>query len=123
AGVILHYLQETEHREISHINRIMRLEEDHHVWLDRFTIRNLELIYPQQEGGVPLIDILDHTVTPMGARLLRRWMVLPLKEKTAIEERLETVALLTRQKRSLENRSEERRVGKEVRTRGETGDE
>lgn len=103
AGVILHYLQETEHREISHINRIMRLEEDHHVWLDRFTIRNLELIYPQQEGGVPLIDILDHTVTPMGARLLRRWMVLPLKEKTAIEERLETVALLTRQKRSLEN--------------------
>lgn len=103
AGVILHYLQETEHREISHINRIMRLEEDHHVWLDRFTIRNLELIYPQQEGGVPLIDILDYTVTPMGARLLRRWMVLPLKEKTAIEERLETVALLTRQKRSLEN--------------------
>ncbi len=98
AGVIVHYLLETEHREISHINRIMRLEEDHHVWLDRFTIRNLELVYPQQEGGVPLIEVLDQTVTPMGARLLRRWMVLPLKEKRAIEERLKTVALFTRHK-------------------------
>jgi len=102
AGVIIHYLQETEHREISHINKIMRLEEDHHVWLDRFTIRNLELLYPQQEGGVPLIDILDHTVTPMGARLMRRWLVLPLKEKTAIDERLATVGLFTRQKRNHE---------------------
>lgn len=98
AGVIVHYLLETEHREISHINRIMRLEEDQHVWLDRFTIRNLELVYAQQEGGVPLIDVLDHTVTPMGARILRRWMVLPLKEKSAIEERLKTVELFVANK-------------------------
>ncbi len=91
AGVILHYLRETEHREVGHIGRITRLEEDKYVWLDRFTVRNLELIFPQQEGGVPLIQILDQTVTPMGARLLRKWVVLPLKEKLTIEERLSTV--------------------------------
>lgn len=91
AGVILHYLKETEHREVSHINKITRLEEEKYVWLDRFTVRNLELVFPQQEGGVPLIQILDQTVTPMGARLLRRWVVLPLKEKLPIEERLNTV--------------------------------
>jgi len=91
AGVILHYLRETEHKEISHISRVTRLEEEKYVWLDRFTVRNLELVFPQQEGGVPLIQILDQTVTPMGARLLRRWVVLPLKEKLPIEERLNTV--------------------------------
>ncbi|MBE9460633.1 DNA mismatch repair protein MutS [Dyadobacter subterraneus] len=91
AGVILHYLRETEHREVSHISRVTRLEEEKYVWLDRFTVRNLELVFPQQEGGVPLIQILDQTVTPMGARLLRRWVVLPLKEKLPIEERLNTV--------------------------------
>jgi DNA mismatch repair protein MutS len=91
AGVILHYLRETEHKEIAHIGRITRLEEEKYVWLDRFTVRNLELVYPQQEGGVPLIQILDQTVTPMGARMLRKWMVLPLKDKLPIEERLNTV--------------------------------
>ena len=93
AGVILHYLAETEHRELGHINKITRLEAEQFVWLDRFTIRNLELVFAQQEGGVPLIDILDKTVTPMGARLLRKWIVLPLKEKAAINERLETVRM------------------------------
>lgn len=92
AGVILHYLRETEHKEVAHISRITRLEEEKYVWLDRFTVRNLELVYPQQEGGVPLIDILDHTVTPMGARQLRKWMVLPLKDKAPVEERLSAVA-------------------------------
>ena len=92
AGVILHYLRETEHREVAHISRITRLEEEKYVWLDRFTVRNLELVYAQQEGGVPLIDILDYTVTPMGARQLRKWMVLPLKDKAPIEERLSAVA-------------------------------
>ncbi|KQS31475.1 DNA mismatch repair protein MutS [Dyadobacter sp. Leaf189] len=92
AGVILHYLKETEHKEVAHIGRITRLEEEKYVWLDRFTVRNLELVYAQQEGGVPLIQILDHTVTPMGARLLRKWMVLPLKEKLPIEERLNIVS-------------------------------
>jgi DNA mismatch repair protein MutS len=94
AGVILHYLNETEHKDLQHITRVTRLEEDRYVWLDRFTIRNLELTAAQQEGGVPLIQILDQTVTPMGARLLRKWLSLPLKEKTLIDERLNMVDLL-----------------------------
>ncbi|GAB3711254.1 DNA mismatch repair protein MutS [Spirosoma flavus] len=94
AGVILHYLNETEHKELQHITRVTRLEEDRYVWLDRFTIRNLELTVAQQEGGVPLIQILDQTVTPMGARLLRKWLSLPLKEKALIDERLNMVELL-----------------------------
>src|SRR5690606_9906226 len=85
---------ETEHKEISHINRITRLEEEKYVWLDRFTIRNLELVSSQQEGGVPLISILDQTVTPMGARLLRKWVLLPLKDKSPVLERLQTVDML-----------------------------
>ena len=94
AGVILHYLNETEHKDLQHITRVTRLEEDRYVWLDRFTIRNLELTAAQQEGGVPLIQILDQTVTPMGARLLRKWLNLPLKEKALIDERLNMVELL-----------------------------
>ena len=94
AGVILHYLNETEHKDLQHIQRVTRLEEDRYVWLDRFTIRNLELVAAQQEGGIPLIQILDHTVTPMGARLLRKWLMLPLKDRALIDERLNLVALL-----------------------------
>ncbi|GAA4470005.1 DNA mismatch repair protein MutS [Nibrella saemangeumensis] len=94
AGVILHYLNETEHKDLQHISRITRLEEDRYVWLDRFTIRNLELVASTQEGGVPLIQILDQSVTPMGARLMRKWLMLPLKEKSLIEERLNMVDLL-----------------------------
>ncbi|MEZ0611565.1 DNA mismatch repair protein MutS [Fibrella sp. WM1] len=94
AGVILHYLNETEHKDLQHIQRVTRLEEDRYVWLDRFTIRNLELVSSQQEGGVPLIQILDQTVTPMGARLLRKWLMLPLKDRALIDERLNLVALL-----------------------------
>jgi DNA mismatch repair protein MutS len=93
SGVILQYLADTEHREISQISNITRLDEEKHVWLDRFTIRNLELVFAQFEGGVPLIDILDHTLTPMGARLMRKWVVLPLKEKKPIQERLDTVEM------------------------------
>jgi len=91
AGCILHYLAETKHDEVGHIANIARLEEDKYVWLDRFTVRNLELVQPQHLGGVPLIDILDQTVTPMGARLLRKWVVLPLKEPVQIQRRLDTV--------------------------------
>jgi len=90
AGVIVHYLHSTEHRQIGHIVRLGRLEEDKYVWLDKFTIRNLELV-SSSDGGVPLIDVLDQTVTPMGARLLRKWIVLPLKDRRPIEERLDTV--------------------------------
>ena len=94
AGAVLHYLNETEHKELAHINSISRIAEEKYVWLDKFTIRNLELIYPQLEGGVPLIDILDKTVTPMGARMMKKWVVLPLKDKAAIETRLHVVKAL-----------------------------
>lgn len=95
AGVILQYLADTEHKHTRHIASITRMDEEKYVWLDRFTIRNLELVSSQQDGGVPLIDILDQTVTPMGARLLRKWVVLPLKELLPIQERLSFVELLT----------------------------
>lgn len=91
AGAILHYLEATEHKDTHHIASLSRIDEEHYVWLDKFTIRNLELVNSQHEGGVPLLHILDQTVTPMGSRQLRRWMVLPLKEKDAIDERLEMV--------------------------------
>ena len=91
AGAILYYLNETEHKETSHILGISRIAEEKYVWLDRFTIRNLELVYAQSEGGIPLIDIMDETVTPMGSRMLKKWMVLPLKDKAAIEQRLTIV--------------------------------
>lgn len=88
AGAILHYLEATEHRETHHITGLSRLDEESYVWLDKFTIRNLELVSSPNEGGVPLLSILDQTVTPMGSRHLRKWLVLPLKDKQAIEERL-----------------------------------
>lgn len=91
AGAVLHYLEATEHKDTSHIASISRIDEDRYVWLDKFTIRNLEIISSQHDGGVPLIDILDGTVTPMGSRQLRKWMILPLKEKSAIDERLSMV--------------------------------
>ncbi len=94
AGAVLNYLKETEHKEVSHINSIARIEEEKYVWLDKFTIRNLELIYPQLEGGVPLIDVLDYSVTPMGARMMKKWVVLPLKSEEAINARLKVVAAL-----------------------------
>lgn len=91
AGAILHYLEDTEHKDTSHISSISRLDEDRYVWLDKFTIRNLEIVQAQHDGGTALIDVLDRTVTPMGSRQLRKWMILPLKEKAAIEERLSIV--------------------------------
>ena len=91
AGAILFYLEETEHRETGHISGISRIEEDKFVWLDKFTIRNLELVFAQQEGGIPLIDILDKTVTPMGSRLLKKWVIMPLKDKEPIDKRLSSV--------------------------------
>ncbi|MCL6261131.1 DNA mismatch repair protein MutS [Aquiflexum sp. TKW24L] len=91
AGAILYYLEETEHKEVKHISSISRIAEEKYVWLDKFTIRNLELVYSQQDGGVPLINILDQTITPMGSRMMKKWMVLPLKERETIEERLKVV--------------------------------
>lgn len=98
SGAVLHYLNETEHKEQDHITAISRIEEERYVWLDKFTIRNLELVFPQHEDGVPLIDILDNTHTPMGSRLMRKWMVLPLKDTVQINERLDTVESLKNQR-------------------------
>jgi DNA mismatch repair protein MutS len=94
AGAILHYLQATEHKDTHHIASIARIDEETYVWLDKFTIRNLELVGSPGEGGVPLLAIVDQTITPMGSRQLRKWMVLPLKEKQAIDERLNIVEKL-----------------------------
>ncbi|MCX6187265.1 MAG: DNA mismatch repair protein MutS [Bacteroidetes bacterium] len=91
AGVCLHYLSETHHEQVGHIQALSRIDEEKYVWLDRFTIRNLELISSPNENGVSLISVLDKTVTPMGARLLKKWMVLPLKELSLINERLDIV--------------------------------
>ncbi len=89
AGATLHYLATTENKNLKHVAAISRIQPDRYVWLDRFTIRNLELIYSPHETGVPLIRILDKTISPMGARLLKKWVVLPLKSQKAIEERLD----------------------------------
>ena len=92
AGAALHYLNETQHNKVSHISTINRIEEENYVWMDNFTIRNLELTQSSGIKGVSLLDILDHTTSPMGARMLRRWIVLPLKEQKAIQNRLNIVA-------------------------------
>lgn len=91
AGAILHYLKDTQHDKTEHIRGISRLEEDAFVWLDRFTIRNLELIQSFNDETATLYHTLNHTCSPMGARLLRRWIMMPLKAKEAIEERLARV--------------------------------
>ncbi len=92
AGAVLQYLEFTEHHHSGHISKLSRIEEDHYVWLDRFTIRNLEIFRSIYDEGKALIDILDHTTTPMGSRLLRRWLALPLKDIDPLEERLDIVS-------------------------------
>ncbi|PLW90586.1 DNA mismatch repair protein MutS, partial [Mucilaginibacter sp.] len=94
AGVALHYLNETEHRNLQHISAISRIEEDRYLWLDRFSIRNLELVGSANENATTLVDVLDHTCSPMGARMLRRWIVMPLKEIKPIQDRLGVVEYL-----------------------------
>lgn len=91
AGAVLHYLSVTLHTQISHIRNISRIEEERYVRLDKFTIRSLELLGSMHEGGSSLLSVVDRTVTAMGARLLKRWMVFPLKDKKPIEERLDIV--------------------------------
>lgn len=87
-GACIHYLADTEHSHLAHIRSIARITEDQYVWLDRFTIRNLELVQPTMEGGRSLLDVLDHTTTPMGTRLLKRWILMPLKDINRIQSRL-----------------------------------
>ena len=95
AGAALHYLKETQHNKVSHIASLTRIEEDHFVWMDQFTIRNLELVESTGVNGVSLLNVLDHSVSPMGARMLRRWLVLPLKSQKAIQNRLNIVDYFT----------------------------
>ena len=92
AGAALHYLSDTQHNKTKHITSVARIEEDRYVWLDRFTIRNLELIYSPHENAKTLIDVLDHTISPMGSRLLKRWVALPLKDIQPINDRLDAVS-------------------------------
>lgn len=94
AGAALHYLSETNHERIQHISTLSRIEEDKYVWLDRFTIRNLELFGSANENAKSLTDVIDRTVSPMGARLLKRWLALPLKDVAPINERLDGVTAL-----------------------------
>ncbi len=102
AGTILHYLADTQHHKLSHISSISRIDEANYVWLDKFTIRNLEIIHSYNEDAITLIQVMDKTVTPMGGRLLKRWVVLPLKEVKAIESRLEVVDYLVKEPTFLE---------------------
>jgi DNA mismatch repair protein MutS len=91
SGAVLHYLDITQHTQISHITSLRQLDESRYVRLDKFTVRSLELISTINEGGKSLLDILDKTISPMGSRMLRRWMVFPLKDVRPIEERLDVV--------------------------------
>jgi len=91
AGAILHYLDLTHHQQTGHITQLSRIEEDRYVWLDRFTVRNLELYGTINEGGRTLLDVIDKTISPMGARMLKRWVAFPLKDVKPINERLSVV--------------------------------
>lgn len=97
AGAVLHYLKETHHHQLAHLNTISRLGQQDHVWLDNFTLRNLELIYSSNEKAITLADVLDRTVTPMGSRLLRRWIAMPLKDPAAIRQRQQVTEQMLRQ--------------------------
>lgn len=94
AGAILRYLDITEHTRVKHITAISRIQEDHYVWLDKFTVRNLELFQPLFDGGKAFSDIIDRTISPMGARLMKRWIALPLKDIKPVNERLDAVEYL-----------------------------
>ena len=96
AGAVLYYLQDTQHDRTANITSLSRVERDRYVWLDRFTVRNLELVASPNDGARTLLDVVDQTLTPMGSRLMRRWVLMPLKEVAPIEERLAVVDTLVR---------------------------
>ncbi|MBO0322810.1 DNA mismatch repair protein MutS [Muricauda sp. CAU 1633] len=94
SGAVLHYLSETQHSRLQHINTIQRIAEEEYVWMDRFTIRNLELYHSPHQNAVTLLDIIDNTLSPMGGRLLKRWLALPLKNIEKIQQRHQVVSYL-----------------------------
>ena len=103
AGAAMHYLSETQHDKVQHICKINRIEEDNYVWLDKFTIRNLELVSSINGQDATLLSTIDRTISPMGARLMRRWLLLPLKERQSITERHQAVRQLIDQPELAEN--------------------
>lgn len=103
AGAILYYLSETQHNKVQHITSIQRIAEDAYVWMDRFTIRNLELYHSYNPNAVTLLDVIDRTLSPMGGRLLKRWLALPLKDATKIQSRHQVVAYLKDNQEILKN--------------------
>ena len=110
SGAILHYLDLTQHKQVQHISNLSRIEEEHYVWLDRFTIRNLELFSTLYEGAKSLLQVIDRTISPMGSRMLRRWIALPLKEVGPINERLDVVDILIKDHSLKENLEEHLRL-------------
>ncbi|CAM4217941.1 DNA mismatch repair protein MutS [Zobellia nedashkovskayae] len=94
SGVVLHYLSETQHRQLQHINSLKRIAEEEHIWMDRFTIRNLELYHSNNQNAVTLLSIIDKTLSPMGGRMLKRWLALPLKNTEKISRRHQVVSYL-----------------------------
>ncbi len=102
SGAILHYLSETQHNKIQHISSISRIAEDEYVWMDKFTIRNLELYNSNNNNAVTLLQVIDKTISPMGGRLLKRWLALPLKNVEKIKQRHEVVNFLTKEKPTLQ---------------------
>ncbi|WP_136466253.1 DNA mismatch repair protein MutS [Flagellimonas onchidii] len=102
SGAVLHYLSETQHRQLQHINKIQRIAEEEYVWMDRFTIRNLELYHSHNLNAVTLLDIIDKTISPMGGRLLKRWLALPLKNVEKIKERHQVVSYFKDEETQLE---------------------
>tara|TARA_R110002012_G_scaffold38213_4_gene106687 strand:+ start:3352 stop:5922 length:2571 start_codon:yes stop_codon:yes gene_type:complete len=101
AGAILHYLEETQHNKVDHIAGISRIADEDYVWMDRFTVRNLELYQALSSGAVTLIDVIDQTTTAMGGRMLKRWLAFPLKNKSQIEKRHDIVEFFTKSSETL----------------------
>ncbi len=95
SGVVLHYLSETQHRQLQHINTLQRIAEDEYIWMDRFTIKNLELYHSYNENAVTLLDVIDKTISPMGGRMIKRWLALPLKNVHKIKSRHQVVTHLS----------------------------
>lgn len=102
SGVVLHYLSETQHRQLQHINTLKRIAEEEHIWMDRFTIKNLELYHSTNTNAVTLIDIIDKTISPMGGRLLKRWLALPLKNIEKIRQRHQVISYLSKEDTTLQ---------------------
>ena len=102
SGVVMHYLSDTRHSQLQHISKIQRVAEEEYIWMDRFTIKNLELYHSHNENAVTLIDVIDKTISPMGGRMLKRWLALPLKNIERIRRRHEVISYLKENEEELE---------------------